>query len=306
MGTIKRLATAAILSGTLIASASGAAFAATGHAGVKPAATRPAATKGHGAARTAALKARRQHHRALAARKALRQVYHVTAVSGDTINAVTRAGQPVTITVGTATTYKEAGVTTPTISNVTPGESILARGKRTAPRTIQATVVRILLARVSGVVTAVNGPALTVTGANGTPRTVNIAATTAITRAGVTAQASDITPNTVIVAAGTPNADGSLNATRILIRAAHVAGKVTAVSSDGSTITLQGAYGATYTVSTSSSTIYALRHGKKLTPATAATVTVGRRIVAIGARSADGKTLTAARIVIGRAVKNAR
>jgi len=45
---------------------------------------------------------------------------------------------------------------------------------------------------------------------------------------------------TVIVAAGTPNADGSLNATRILIRAAHVAGTVTAVSGDGATITLQG------------------------------------------------------------------
>jgi len=299
MGTIKRLATATILSGILIAPAAGAAFAATGHAGVKP-----AATKGHGAARAAVLKARRQHRQA--ARKALRQVYRVTAVNGDTINAVTRGDQPVTITVGTATTYKEAGVTTPTISNVAPGESILARGKRTAPRTIQATVVRILLARVAGVVTVVNGPALTVTGANGASRTVTIAATTAITSAGAVARASDIMPNTAIVAAGTPNADGSLNATRIFIRAAHLAGKVTAVSADGSTITLQGGYGATYTVSTSSSTVYALRQGKKLTPATAATVTVGRRIVAFGGRSADGKTLTAARIVIGRAVKNAR
>ncbi len=302
MGTIKRLATATILSGTLIASAGGAAFAATGHAGVKPAASRPAAAKGHGAARTAALKARRQHRQAL--RKALRQAYRVTAVSGDTINAVTRVGQPVTVTVGVTTTYKEAGVTTPTLSNVTAGESILVRGKRTAPRAFQATVVRILLARAAGVVTAVNGSALTVTGANGTPRTVNIEATTAITRAGVAATAADIAPNAVIVAAGTPNADGSLNATRIVIRAAHVAGKVTAV--DGQTITLQGAYGTTYTVSTSSSTVYALRQGKKLTSTTATTVTVGRRVVAYGARSADGKTLSAQRIVIGRAAVTKR
>jgi len=102
------------------------------------------------------------------------------------------------------------------------------------------------------------------------------------------------------VAVGTPNADGSLNATRVVIRAAHVAGRVTAVN--GSAITVQGAYGATYTVSTSSSTVYAARHGRTLTAATAATVTAGRRIVAYGALSTDGKTLTATRIVIGHVV----
>lgn len=293
---VKRLLSATVLSGVLIAGAGGAAFASP-----RPAATaHPHHARATAVARTriAARKAVRAHRRAV--RKVLRQVYRVTAVNGDTINAVTRAGQPVTITVGITTTYKEAGATTPTLSRVTPGESILVRGKRTAPRTFQATTVRILLARAAGVVTAVNGSALTVTGANGMPRTVNIEATTAITRAGVAALATDITPNTVILAAGAPNADGSLNATRIVIRAAHVAGKVTAVSGDGATITLQGAYGTTYTVSTSGSTVYARRQGKKLTPATASAVTVGRRIVAYGVRSADGASLSAQRIVIGR------
>ncbi len=295
--TFKRLTTATVLTGVLITGGAGAAFSGTAHA-----ATSPGAHASHAAAVRHTARARRNRRIHQAARQALR----VTAVNGNTINAITRGGQPVTITVGTTTTYKEAGVTTASLSNVQPGESILARGKRTATRTIQATVVRILLARDAGVVTAVNGsgPSLTVTGANGTSHTVNIAATTAITRAGVTATAADITPNTVIVAVGTPNADGSLNATRVVIHAAHVAGRVTAVN--GSAITVQGAYGATYTVNASSSTVYTARHGRTLTSATVSAVTAGRRIVAYGARSTDGKTLTATRIVVGPVVKRAR
>jgi hypothetical protein len=293
--TFKRLTTATVLTGVLITGGVGAAFSGTAHA-----ATAPGARASHAAVRhTARVRRNRRIHRA-AALHALR----VTSVNGNTINAVTRGNLPVTITVGTTTTYKEIGVTTASLSNVQPGESILARGKRTATRTIQATVVRILLARDVGVVTAVNGSSVTVTGAAGTPRTVNIAATTTITRAGVTAQASDITPNTVIVAMGTPNTDGSLNATRVVIRAAHIAGRVTAVN--GSAITVQGAYGAMYTVNTSSSTVYAVRHGRTLTTATAGIVTTGRRIVAFGSRSADGKTLAATRIVIGRVAKRVR
>jgi len=302
----KRLTTVAVLSGVLLASAGGSAFAQGGRAGASArgagqvvarqgAAKRPAATQ-------KARKAGRNYRGAV-----LRNVLRVTAVSGGAIDAVARGGQPVTITVGTTTTYQEVGIATASLSNVTPGESILVRGARTAPRTIQATVVRILLARVAGVVTAVSGSTLTVTGLNGTPRTVNIGATTvnigattAITRAGAAATAADITPNTSIVAAGTPGADGSLNATRIIIRAAHVAGKVTAI--DGSTITLQDPYGATYTVTTSSGTIYAVRHGKTFAAATAADVTAGRRIVAYGAHGVDGKTLAAQRIVVGQVV----
>src|ERR1700681_980504 len=68
------------------------------------------------------------------------------------------------------------------------------------------------LARVAGVVTAVNGSSLTVVDAQGTPRTVTLTASTAIT------------PNTRIVATGTLTADGTLTATRIRIRVAHSAG----------------------------------------------------------------------------------
>jgi len=271
--TFKRLTTATVLTGVLITGGVGAAFSGTAHA-----ATSPGAHAKHAAAVRHTARAKRNRRVTKAALHALR----VTAVNGDTINAITRGNLPVTITVGTATTtYKEVGVTTASLTNVQPGESILARGKRTATRTIQATVVRILLARDAGVVTAVNGSSLTVTGASATPHTVNIAATTAITRAGVTAAATDITPNTVIVAMGTPNTDGSLNATRVVIRAAHVAGRVTAVN--GSAITVQAAYGATYTVNTLNSTVYATRHGRTLTSATVSAVTMGRRIVAFGA-----------------------
>jgi len=293
--TFKRLTTATVLTGVLITGGVGAAFSGTAHA-----ATAPGARAAHAAAARHTARARRNRRIHRAALHALR----VTAVNGDTINAITRGNLPVTITVGTTTTYKEVGVTTASLTNVQPGESILVRGKRTATRTIQATVVRILLARDAGVVTAVNGQSLTVTGLNGTSYTVTLGATTAISASGATAPQSAITPNTAIVAVGTPNADGSLNATRVVMRAAHVAGRVTAVS--GSAITVQGAYGATYTVNTSSATVYAARHGRTLTPAMAGNVTVGRRIVAVGARSADGKTLTATRIVVGRVAKRAR
>jgi len=282
----KRLATATILSGVLMTGAGGALASGAAHAATAPNAH-------HRVTAAAPVRAHRRHVQQV--RRALRHALRVTAVSGDTINAVTRADQPVTITVGTATTFKEPGKTA-SLSDVQPGELILVQGTRTAPRAIQAKVVRILFARMAGVVTAVNGSSLTVTGVGGAQRTVQIAATTAITRAGVAATAGDITPNTAILAAGTLNADSSLTAARIVIRAAHVAGKVTTVS--GATITIQGAYGTTYNVTTSSGTVYATRQGRALSPATAGDVTVGRRIVAYGTRSADGASFAAFRIVL--------
>jgi len=215
---VKRFVAALVLSGMFMASAGGAALASPGPVAAHQGQTHTAAAAGQQARRLARL--RRQ-----AAHRLTRHAYRVTAVTGDTISALTRADQPVTITVGVTTTYTEAGVTAPlALSNVSPGELIVVRGARTAPRTFQASMVRILPARVGGVVTAVNG----------------------------------------------------------------------------STLTVRGPYGATYTVSTSSSTVYTARQGKTLTPATAAAVTIGQRIVVYGARGADGVTFTAVRIVLGR------
>ncbi len=110
---------------------------------------------------------------------------------------------------------------------------------------------------------------------------------------------SNVRPGVLIVVRGTRTAPRTFQASMVRILPAHVGGVVTAVN--GSTITVRGPYGATYAASTATSTVYAARQGKTLTPTTAAAVTIGQRIVAYGVRGADGTTFTAVRVVLGRA-----
>ena len=219
---VKRFVAALVLSGMFIASAGGTALASPGPVAAHQGQARTAATAGQQARKAARL--RRQ-----AARKLSRHAYRVTAVTGDTISALTRAGQPVTITVGVTTTYTEAGVTAPLgLSNVRPGELIVVRGTRTAPRTFQASMVRILPARMGGVVTTVNGSTITVRGPYGATYTVSTASSTVY----AARQGKTLTPTTAaavtigqrIVVYGARGADGTtFTAVRVVLGRATTA-----------------------------------------------------------------------------------
>lgn len=218
----------------------------------------------------------------------------VTGVNGNAITATGRGGQTVTVQVSATTAYTEAGASA-SLSDVQSGSIIAVQGSfaNTSGTTINATGVTIVLPTEAGVVTNVNGDTLTITGFDGTTHTVTLSGSTRYQKAGQSAAQSDVTTGTAIEVEGTLNSDGSLSAVRVTIRTPRLGGQVSAVN--GSSYTIKGRGGSTYTVTATSSTVYVNADGSA---ATASAVKSGVSISAEGTLSSDGKTLTALRIVI--------
>jgi hypothetical protein len=218
----------------------------------------------------------------------------VTGVSGNTITATGRGGQTITVQVSATTAYTEAGASA-SFSDVKTGSIIAVQGSfaNTSGTTINATGVTIVLPTEAGVVTNVNGDTLTITGFDGTTHTVTLNGSTRYQKAGQSAAQSDVTTGTAIEVEGTLNSDGSLSAVRVTIQTPRLDGQVSAVN--GSSYTIKGRGGSTYTVASTSSTVYVNADGSA---ATASAVKSGVSISAEGTLSSDGKTLTALRIVI--------
>ncbi len=184
----------------------------------------------------------------------------VTAVNGDTITATGRAITE-TVQVSSTTVYTEAG-STASLSDVTVGSRIQARGTSSGTNSINATAIIIQLPTVNGVVTAVNGDSLTVTrmgprggrgprgaaattpGTTGTTTATAPTTTTTVlmtssttyalggrpasTSTATSASLSSITVGTRINAEGTLGSDGVLTARRIQIAPARPAATGTA------------------------------------------------------------------------------
>jgi len=225
----------------------------------------------------------------------------VTAVNinggSGTINLTSWRSTPATVTVSATTVYTQAQVAA-TSADVHVGSRILACGTGGSTN-VQASQVYIILPRVAGVVTNVNGSTLTLTGFDGRTSTVTVGDSTTYDQAGQKASLADIKSGTAISAQGTQAGNGALNAVRVEIQVPRVAGKVTTVS--GSTITLSSPRGGTTTVVTSPQTTYSAISG---TATTANAVTANTYIIAQGPLSSDGKTLNALRIIMLPATAN--
>jgi len=131
----------------------------------------------------------------------------VTAVNGGTITATGRAITE-TVQVSSTTVYTEAG-SPASLSDVTVGSRIQARGTSSGTNSINATAIIIQLPTVNGVVTAVNGDSLTVTrmGPRGGRGPRGVAATTPGTT-GTTTATAPTTTTTVLVTSSTTYALG--------------------------------------------------------------------------------------------------
>ena len=219
----------------------------------------------------------------------------VTGVNGNSITATGRGSQAITVTVSATTAYTEAGQSA-SLSDVTPGVDIAVQGTRASNTAITATAVYIILPSEAGVVTAVNGSTLTITGFDGATRTINVTDSTRYQSAGQTSGIglSNIATGTAIVAQGTIDTNGALTAKVVTIQVPRIGGQVTAVN--GASYTVSGRNGATYTVITTGSTTYVNPNGSSA--ATTPTIAKGAFIMAEGTLSADGKTLTAQRILV--------
>jgi Domain of unknown function (DUF5666) len=219
--------------------------------------------------------------------------FTVTAISGDTITATGHNNQTVTILVSSTTTYSEAGATA-ALSDIHVGSTIAVKraASSTSTTTITATSVTIVLPSSGGVVSAVNGNTITVTGRDSAAHTIVVSSTTRYQKAGQTASLADITTGTSIRAEGTLSGT-TLNAQLVTIDVPRLDGQVTAVN--GASYTIKGRNGTTYTVNATSSTTYLNADG---TTATATIVKVGVNVNAEGTLSSDGKTLTALRVSV--------
>jgi hypothetical protein len=219
--------------------------------------------------------------------------FTVTAISGNTITANGPNGTTVTIIVTSSTTYSEAG-TTATLSDIHVGSTIAVRQASITKgsTTLTATSVMIRLPSAGGVVSAVSGDTITVTGRDQKTYTIVVSATTRYQKAGKTASLADITKGTSIMAEGALSG-ATLSAQLVTIQVPHLGGQVTAVN--GTAIMVNGHDGVTDTVNVSADTTYVNADG---TAATIASVKVGLNINAEGTLSSDGKTLTALRVTI--------
>jgi hypothetical protein len=199
----------------------------------------------------------------------------------------------VTIIVDATTVYSRAEQAA-TLSDVQVGSVLQIEGTHTSATNITASTVEIVLPQRLGVVTAVNGDSLTVTGFDARTYTVAADGNTIVHRAGQVAALSDIAVGSLISAEGTLSSDGlTLNALAITIQLPNVAGKVTAVS--GNTVTVQSPDGTTATVQLTDTTTYSA--GPKDT-ADQSSVVGGSFIIAEGTIGSDG-SLTALQVTVG-------
>ncbi len=113
----------------------------------------------------------------------------------------------VTINVNSATTYTRAGHAA-SLSDIQVGSVLDVQGTPTTNGTLAASAIEIVLPVRTGVVTAVNGNNLTVTGFDARQYTITVGGDTIYRRADQTAALSDVAVGSLISAEGTPSSDG--------------------------------------------------------------------------------------------------
>ncbi|MGB8647173.1 MAG: DUF5666 domain-containing protein [Anaerolineae bacterium] len=139
----------------------------------------------------------------------------VTAVNGSQISIQRNYLNGSILT--NASTVFARGKDTMTLADIKVGDHILATGTANGDATFTATRVVVQMPHTGGKVTAVNGSNITIQQGSMTGVILTTHDTT-FTRGGQTIKLSDITVGSVIAAQGVANSDGTLTATRIVVK----------------------------------------------------------------------------------------
>jgi hypothetical protein len=142
-------------------------------------------------------------------------------------------------------------------------------------------------------VTAVTANSITLTGRDGTSRTITTTSSTKYHLGTADASRSDVVVGSTILATGVAGTGSDFTATTVTIKAPRVAGTVTAVGA--STITIQKRDGSSLTINLGADTTIAVAGADA---AKIGDVTVGMRLMAAGHSNADG-SFDATAIVAG-------
>jgi hypothetical protein len=139
----------------------------------------------------------------------------ITTIDGSSLSLETDDGWTRTITTTSDTTVTRAGATI-TIGDLVVGDQIGFRQKLGEDGTYTITAINVVLPRVVGQVTAIDGSTITLKQVDGTTATVRVSSsTTYAIGEDADATLSDLTVDMFIVAAGTQAADGSIDAAAV-------------------------------------------------------------------------------------------
>ncbi len=229
----------------------------------------------------------------------------VTAISGSTVTFTGPDGQSRSVTTDSSTVYRKDGTTVPA-SALAVGEHIAVRPVRPATgssssstsssTTPVAAEIDIMSPTIDGTVHSVSGSTLVIVDQQGFWRTVDVAADATVTRGGQASSLSAVKVGDHVRAAGTIASDNTtLDATSVQIQLPHVGGQVTSVT--GTTITVTGPGGTTWTIDTTAPTTFTTASGPGSTTASSlSAVTSGSFVDAAG--TLQGTTLTATSVTV--------
>jgi len=216
----------------------------------------------------------------------------ITSISGSNLTLKTEDGWTRTIAITSATTITKEGATIGA-GDLSVGDEIRFRQNRAGDGTFTIAAIDVVLPKVAGTVTAVTADSITVTGRDGTSRTITTTSSTTYRLGTADAGRSDVVVGSTILATGVAGTGNDFTATTVTIKAPRVAGTVTAVGA--STITIQKRDGSSLTVNVGADTTIQVAGADT---AKIGDVTVGMRLMAAGSPNADG-SFDAAAIVAG-------
>jgi hypothetical protein len=221
----------------------------------------------------------------------------VTDVAASSLTLAAKDGAKTTVKLSSSTTYR-LGKDKADKSVVKVGMQAVATGTKAADGSLTATSIVVSPSRVSGTITEVTTSSLTLAAKGGAKTTVKLTSSTTYRLGGSDADKSAARVGMQAVASGAKAADGTLTATSVTLKAARIAGTVTATSA--TSITVTDRKGAKTTVKVTSSTTYRVAGVEK---AAITDVKVDMWLVAEGLRNDDG-SFTASAVLAAAAGKH--
>ena len=206
----------------------------------------------------------------------------ITSIDGSKISLKTVDGWTRTITITDSTTITRASQKI-SLADLKVGDTIRFQQTRQSDGSFTVESIEVVLPRVAGTVTAVNGNSFTLKSRDGTTWTIDVNGSTTYTVGSKTGAKGDVKTGAEVLVEGTQASGNNLTAAAVHIQLPRVAGEVTA--KNGNTLTVKRFEGTTLKVTVSGSTTYRVRG---VNSPSLADVKVGNFIVAEGTQNADG------------------
>lgn len=201
----------------------------------------------------------------------------VEQLTNDGFLLMSAKGAQVTVDVSSSTTYREPGVRRGSQVGVMVGDKVRVVGSEAVPGTLDATLVVVPAVRAVGTVASVGTSSFVLTVTASTV-TVDVSSATIYREPTVRSPSfADVLAGEKVAVTGAQAGTGTMDATKVMIRLAVRAGRVTSPLANGE-FTLTTAKGVTITVNVSPSTKFKGPKAKGTSP----TVSVGDQVRVIG------------------------